>query len=55
MCPCGYAEESGTRIVSDCEFYKEEQIVFEKVRKIDGCDMQEFDTTYISLIPRTLL
>ena len=42
-CPCGATIESRTRIVGECEIYKEERDVLEEeVRKLDVCDMEEF-------------
>ena len=29
-------------ILGECELYKEERNVLEKMRKIDGCDMEKF-------------
>ena len=43
-CPCGNADESRTHIDEECELYKEEPIVLENMRKIDGCDMEKFGT-----------
>ena len=43
MCPCGTTTESGTRIVGECEIYKEERDALEEgMRKLDVCDMEEF-------------
>ena len=43
MCPCGTTTESGTRIVGECEIYKEEGDALEEgMRKLDVCDMEEF-------------
>ena len=42
MCPCGTTIESRTHIVGEYEIYKEERDALEQMRKIDGCDMQEF-------------
>ena len=44
MCPCVKAEESRTRIVGECELYKEERDVLEEMRKIDECNMEKFGT-----------
>ena len=43
ICPCGKAVKSTTRIVAECELYKEEQ---DAVRdgKIDECDLEKFGT-----------
>ena len=43
MCPCGKAIESRTHIVGECEMCKEEQDVLkEKIRELEECDMEEF-------------
>ena len=42
MCPCGTIE-SRTHIVGECEIYKEERDAVEEMRKLDECDMDEFD------------
>ena len=44
MCPCGTAIESRTHIVGQCGIYKEERDAQEEeMRKLDVCDMEEFD------------
>ena len=43
MFPCGATVESRTRIVGECEIYKEERDALEEeMRKLDECDMEEF-------------
>ena len=43
MCPCGATIESRTRIVGECEIYKEERDALEEeMRKLDVCDMEDF-------------
>ena len=44
MCPCGTTIESRTRIVRECEIYKEERDALEEMRKLDECYMEEFGT-----------
>ena len=45
MCPCDKATESRTHIVGEREMYKEERDVSEEeMRRIDECDMEDFDT-----------
>ena len=44
MCPRGKAVESRTRIVGECEMYKEERDVLEEMSKIDECNMEKFGT-----------
>ena len=42
-CPCGTTIESRTRIVGECEIYKEERDALEEgMRKLDVCDTEEF-------------
>ena len=43
ICPRGTTTESRTRIVGECEIYKEERDALEEeVRKLDVCDMEVF-------------
>ena len=43
MCSFGPATENRTRIVGECEIYKEERDALEEeMRKLDVCDMEEF-------------
>ena len=42
--PCGKAIEGRTHIVGECEMCKEERDVLGEMRKIGGCDMEEFGT-----------
>ena len=42
--PCSKAVEGRTRIVGECEIYKEERDVLQEMRKIDECDMETFGT-----------
>ena len=42
-CPCGTPVESRTRIVGECEIFKEERDALEEeMRIVDVCDMEEF-------------
>ena len=43
MCPCWTTIESRAHIVGECEVCKEERDALEEMRKLDGCDMYEFD------------
>ena len=44
VCPCGMTLESRTHIVEECEIYKEERDALEEnIRRLDVCDMEEFD------------
>ena len=44
MWPCGTTTVSRTRIIGKCEICKEEQdVLVEEMRKIDECDMEQFD------------
>ena len=40
MCACGTTIESRTRIVGECEIYKEERDALEEMRKLHVCDME---------------
>ena len=43
MCPCGTAIGSSTHIVEECEIHKEERDTLAgRMRKLDGCDTEEF-------------
>ena len=43
VCRCGTTIESRTHIVGECEIYEEERDALEEeMRKLDGCDMEEF-------------
>ena len=43
MCLCGSAKEKRTRIVGECEIYKEERDSLEEdMTKLDKCYMEEF-------------
>ena len=44
MCPCGKAVHSLTHIMEECDIYKEERDVLEKMRKIDECGMEKLST-----------
>ena len=43
MCPCGTTIESRTHIERECEIYTEQRDALEEMRKLDVCDMKEFD------------
>ena len=55
VCPCGTTIESRTRIVGECEIYKEEQGALEETRKLGTCDMEEFDRLESSEKPIAIL
>ena len=38
MCRCGTTKEGRTRIVGECEIFKEERDALEEMRKLDECD-----------------
>ena len=40
--PLPPAQESITRIVGECEIYKEERDALEEMRKLEVCDVEEF-------------
>ena len=42
--PCGKAKESRTHCVGGREMDKEERDALEEMRKVGGCDMEEFNT-----------
>ena len=42
MSSCGIAIESRTHMVGECEIHKEKRDALEEMRKLDGCDMEEF-------------
>ena len=42
MCTCGTTPESKTHVSGECEIYKEERDALEEMKKLDGCDMEEF-------------
>ena len=48
------AVESRTHIVGECEIYRQEHDVLE-MRKLDGCDMEEFRRLEISEKTITIL
>ena len=48
MRPYVKAIETRTHVVGECEIYKEERDVLEKMRKIDECDMEKFGTLHSS-------
>ena len=43
-CPCGIAIETRTRIVGECDMYKEEPGVLKEMKETYESDMEEFGT-----------
>ena len=54
MCPCGTTIQSRTHIVGECEISKKERDAL-VMRKLDGCDKEEFRRLEISEKTITIL